>query len=145
MHLPVLTLGLALLSYLVFLITRSIYTCRYHAGEALGLGCEPLPRQKSRLPFGISILRSWLKAIDEMRYPDHIKDTFEQMGAATFDFVWLGTPAIFTIDPKNIEAVFATQFEEFVHGDLLIKMPQPLAGRAFFFPTGKNGSTSGNG
>jgi hypothetical protein len=41
-----------------------------------------------------------------MRYPDHIKDTFEMMGAATFDFPWLDTLAIFTIDPKNIEVVF---------------------------------------
>jgi len=85
--------------------------------KARELGCGPVPEQrsKSRLPLGLGLLRDLLLSDREQRAPDHLREMFEAMGTYTFKFKALGFKTyFFTAEPRNVQALLATQFNDFI-------------------------------
>lgn len=64
-----------------------------------------------------------LKADKECRMPAYFKSCIDDISVengritTTFDHNILGQLIIFTIDPKNIQAILATQFKDYCFGD----------------------------
>ena len=69
--------------------------------------------------------------------PNEIVDIHREVGVNTWNQNFFGTDVIATVDPKNIQAVLATQFNDFALGELRRKNFFPLLGNGIFTSDGK--------
>lgn len=121
MHKSIL-LGLwAIISFILYKIIASIVVTRRHAAIARQLNCQPAPNMKLS-PFdfaGLQHILNIMKADKQGRIPQYLQDRFGATGAkhgrvvSTVSSNLMGSNAHFTIEPKNIQAVLATQFKDF--------------------------------
>lgn len=90
--------------------------------KARSLGCANPPLLPSKDLFGISTVREILKAGKEQMIPPLIERRYKTLSeqenrlVTTMRFRSLGEKHIHTMDPKNIQAVLATQFKDFELG-----------------------------
>ena len=104
---------------IVYLIIRRFYLRRQFQSFARSRACQAPPHSANSLPWGID--RMWRlvkltgKGADVMEsvvMPDFLTygSTFQASGL-------FGAEPIFTADPENLRAIFATQFKDFLTGD----------------------------
>lgn len=126
----------ATVSYFFFKLVSVALTEYTQRKREYANGCQPPPPIQRTGLFGINIVRNLLKADKECRFPIHLKERAEAAcknegkSLHTFHQIILGSPSIFTSDPKNIQAVLATQFKDFGLGDARNNNFYPLLGRA---------------
>ena len=102
-------------------VVRSILSRWQHARNGRQLGCGPVPTYPSNL-LGTSTLKESLEADKEKLIPElaqrRLKYLCDKEGRDVYTFTLpiLNKQHIFTIDPKNIQAVLATQFKDFELG-----------------------------
>lgn len=128
--------GVLLLTLVVYKIISGISSRRHHARRAKELGCQPAFQRPYNLPFGIDMALRLIKADKEQRVPDEVERVYHEVGHDTFEQNFLGTPNFVTFDPKNIQALLATQFNDFEIG---------AARRGNFFPMFGNGIFTSDG
>ncbi|MCJ1471965.1 hypothetical protein MMC13_000608 [Lambiella insularis] len=125
-------------AYLVYVVVDRFLTNRRHAAEAARLGCKPcaavLP---CKLPFGIDRIAEALRADKAMQFPPMIMARSESMADRTYVVHILGKTIHMTADPKNIQAVLATQFQDFDLGVVRHDNFFPLLGNGIFTTDGK--------
>ncbi|KAF2738015.1 cytochrome P450 52A12 [Polyplosphaeria fusca] len=143
MHSSIL-LGLwALCAGILYKVITTVASERRHRKKERQLGCKRPVELKSWDGFGIEIVRNILKADKECRLPQHLKERTDAAIAAagrpvtTFSQNLLGNTEIFTIDPKNVQAVLATQFKDFGLGHVRNNNFYPLLGYGIFSSDGK--------
>ena len=85
----------------------------YQQRKANHLGCQPVPLERTKWPFGIDVVLRMAKASKEQRVPDFIVERYNDMGRYTWRTKMLGSEFFTTADPKNIQAILATQFKYF--------------------------------
>ena len=126
--------------YLIYYTVSSILSSRYHARRATKLGCKPAYQRLYKWPFGIDLARDIMAADKAQTVPTFFVDLFEkELGErATWEQNFLGTPNFGTVDPKNIQALLATQFNDFCLGDTRRKNFFPLLGNGIFTSDGKS-------
>jgi hypothetical protein len=118
----------------VLQVIRMVINSWQHSRNAKKLGCGSLPVYPCKDPIGIDTLKQSLAAAKENTVPELAEKRFEIMAeqenrfVTTFMIRNLGRDGIFTIDPKNIQAVLATQFKEFELGDSRRRALHPLLG-----------------
>ena len=128
----------ASLAFFVYRILNAFISRRRAAAAAKHLGCEEAPRQIHALPLGIDHVHKSLKADREQCFPEFLTQRFERMGAWTFSDSSLGSARRYvTCDPKNIQAVLATQFHDFEIGMLRKANFAPMFGVGIFTQDGK--------
>lgn len=104
-----------------------------HAQNARKLGCGPVPAYPRDL-FGISTLKESLAADKVKAIPElaerRVKYMSDQEGryVSTFRMRMLNREHVVTVDPKNIQAVLATQFKDFELGQSRRNALHPLLG-----------------
>ncbi|KAI1325951.1 cytochrome P450 alkane hydroxylase-like protein [Xylariaceae sp. FL0255] len=124
--------AVAVVSYIVYAIISYVLTSRRNAAKARALGCEePLGREIAKLPLGIDLVQEFGKADQEKQIPPFMIKKFEELGN-TYRFNLLGSTGFRTVEPKNIQAILATQFEDFDLGELRYKNFAPLLGHGIF-------------
>lgn len=101
------------------------------------LGCGPVPFEPSRWPLGIDIVRHGLRADREQRTPDFVTARFEAMGRYTWGLSVLGTSNFITAEPRNVQALLATQFDDFIMGTARRTNLKTALGRSIFAVDGK--------
>ncbi|KAJ5654749.1 hypothetical protein N7490_001752 [Penicillium lividum] len=132
----------------VLQIIRMVINSWQIARNAKRLGCGNLPRYPCKDPIGINTLKQSLVAVKEETLPELAEKRFEVMAkqesryVTTFMIRNLGRDGIFTIDPKNIQAILATQFKEFELGDSRRRAMHPLLGTGIFTADGEDWSRS---
>lgn len=100
----------------------SIITSLRHAQNARQRQCGPLPKYPSDW-LGISTLREVMRADQVKMLPPTFRGRFETLRkqenrvVTTFRQVQLGRESIVTFEPKNVQAVLATQFKDFELGE----------------------------
>ncbi|KAI0161368.1 cytochrome P450 alkane hydroxylase-like protein [Xylariaceae sp. FL1272] len=129
-------LGLAAISYVVYIILYSLFVSRRNAAKARELGCQEPPCEKNRLPFGYDQAQRFGKADKAMEMPTDMVRRFDEVGAYTHRFNMLGMTGFRTAEPKNIQAILATQFADFDLGPLRAKTFWPLLGSGIFTSDG---------
>ncbi len=137
MHSYLFALIWAALAFILYRLVSNILAKRHHAAEAQRLGCKPATKQENMLPFGIDRIRNAMKADQNKSFPDFVIQRFEEVGADTFQFNILGDQGYFTADPKNIQAVLATQFNDYCLGPNRRDSFFPLLGNGIFTSDGK--------
>ncbi|OJJ46554.1 hypothetical protein ASPZODRAFT_132621 [Penicilliopsis zonata CBS 506.65] len=137
-------LPLAAIAVLVRLVL-SAFSSWQHARKARQMGCRPAPIHPGD-PFGISGLVSTVRYDREKLLPEMVEDRVATMAeihdrvVSTYRVRLSFQDHLFTVDPKNIQAVLATQFKEFGLGSLRIKIFGPLLGHGIFTSDGEEWS-----
>jgi len=130
--------SLLLVFYILYYFVKSFLSSRYHARRAEELGCEPVPVRPAKLPGGIDFIWRLTKADRRNQVPNELEAIFADMGAV---FTWkqyvFGTATYNTVDPKNIQALLATQFLDFEIGPLRRGNFFPMLGNGIFTSDGK--------
>ena len=125
-------------SYVIYSIASSFLTSRRHAQQAAELGCKPAKWRPYNWPLGTDMIWRLIKADKAQVVPDELVAIAEELVAPTWEQKLLGDRSIVTIDPKNIQAVLATQFNDFALGELRRGNFFPLLGNGIFTADGKN-------
>jgi hypothetical protein len=127
-----------LLVYIFYRFLSSTLTSRRHAQNAARLGCKPPVRRPCKLPLGIDLARRVMKADQERRVPDMFLDVYEELGwPNTWVQYFMGRDTISTVDPKNIQAILATQFNDFGIGCIRRMNFLPILGNGIFTVDGR--------
>ncbi|KAF3004898.1 hypothetical protein E8E13_006449 [Curvularia kusanoi] len=142
MHNTVLLALWAGASFIVYRIVAYILTELHYRKQAKIHGCQP-PHQFKLFDFmGIRNASRMIAADKKAAIPDYLKgrvDNYcaeEGRNAWTFSMNVLGAPSIFTNDPKNVQAVLATQFKEFGLGERRNANFSQLLGQGIFSTDG---------
>jgi hypothetical protein len=104
-----------------------------HAQNARRLGCGSIPLYPSD-PLGISVLKEALAADKAKKLLPMVERRVALMSdhegryVTTFRFRQMGRENYFTTDPKNIQAILATQFKDFELGAPRRQALHPLLG-----------------
>jgi hypothetical protein len=130
-----LLLGLwACVSFVLYKIIAVVLASRHHAQNARKLGCEPAHSPNGWDLIGIRATWWLLQADKKADLPAHFKFRFEDASAkqnrpvTTFYQNQLGNDTFHTIEPKNIQALLATQFKDFGLGKTRNANFHPLLG-----------------
>ena len=120
-------LAWALIAFITYKIIFRLASAINNSHKARQLGCQPCPEIPR--PFwdllGITNFRRTIGAARAGKFPDFVIERTRFMdqyvGRTTMTYkvlTVLGREAIFTVDPKNVQAVLATQFKDFSLGRL---------------------------
>lgn len=101
------------------------------------LGCQPAHVQKNRLPLGWDQLQRLRAADAAGNVPEEMRNMFKEEGRWTFKSSMLGSTFVQTAEPRNIQAILATQFKDFELGDLRRRVLYPMLGDGIFTADGK--------
>lgn len=110
-----------------------LYIRRQHAIKSRKLACEPAPLWPAT-NLGISTIKQMMAAQKAGRFPAYLREREEVLSESqnrpvhTMRLSILGNEAHFTSDPKNIQALLATQFKDFGLGSARIGNFGPLMG-----------------
>jgi hypothetical protein len=125
-------------AFIVYTLVNSYLTSRRHAQRAAELGCKPALWRPYRWPLGTDMVWRLIQADRNQVVPDEFIAIANEVGVATWEQNLLGDPSIVTIDPKNIQAILATQFNDFALGEVRRNNFFPLLGNGIFTVDGKN-------
>ncbi|KAF2087173.1 putative P450 monooxygenase [Saccharata proteae CBS 121410] len=133
----------AVASFVIYKFVNFIAKKRRHAIKARELGCQPPPVWDSKDILGITNTIKIVQAGKANRVPDYVVERFETISkregrpVSTMKQNTAGDTQIFTADPKNIQALLATQFKDFVLGETRTNNFAPLLGYGIFTSDGK--------
>ncbi|KIW01583.1 uncharacterized protein PV09_07056 [Verruconis gallopava] len=140
---PLLLPFLAIPSYLCYKLLFFVLRNARNARKARQLGCKPAPTFPSPDPLGIIPVANLFKANSTGYLPQHVLERFDtvsrQEGRPVHTFVaqLLRLPLYVTRDPKNIQAILATQFKDFELGPIRHGTFSPLLGAGIFSADGR--------
>lgn len=143
MHSSVLLALWTFVSFIIYKIVALVIVSRRHAAAARRLGCQPAHQIKNIDPLGLVNVWKIIQADREFRIPQYLKTRIDTACAehgkniTTFSQGLMGAVAHFTIEPKNIQAVLATQFKDFGLGERRNGNFSPLLGHGIFSTDGK--------
>ncbi|KAL4735420.1 cytochrome P450 [Aspergillus similis] len=124
---------------LAFLILRSIQSRLQRRRNAKRWGCQPPARAPSGF-YGIPPFLELAKALREGHVVEFIAQRYNEYGW-TFEQCTLGRSGISTIEPENLKALLATQFNDFCLGTREREFG-PLLGQGIFTLDGAGWSHS---
>lgn len=129
------------LSGVALVLLRVINSCivqpLLHARKSRALGCGGVPVEPVRWPLGIDMVRAGLEADREQRTPTFMVDRFRAMGRYTFGINILGVSNVVTAEPRNVQAVLASQFGDFAMGRARRTVLRAVLGRSIFSVDGE--------
>jgi hypothetical protein len=131
-----LSILLVLLYCLIFLVQR-VRTHRAYAQKSTALGCKPPHIRGHKLPLGIDNVIRLVKADRRGQVPDEIEKIFNEQNRDTFEQSILGIPQLVTSNPRNIQAMLATQFQDFEIGSIRRLNFAPMLGVGIFTGDGE--------
>lgn len=98
-------------------------------------GCRPPLHSVSHGLFGLGMIKETLTAARENRFLELVRSWHRAYGQ-TFEATVTGRSIIFTVEPKNVQTVLATKFEDFELGDYRKMAVRPLLGHGIFASDG---------
>jgi cytochrome P450 len=134
---PLLRLSWAVALFsIIYIVLKSVYLRIRHASRARQLGCGSVPAIPSKDPFlGLDIFAEDVGAFKSNTLFEHLHRRHQKYGD-TFTLADVGVSFIVTIEPKNVQAILATQFKEFSLPTDRHKAFFPLLGTGIFTSNG---------
>lgn len=107
--------------------------------ESAHRGCQPAPTLHSTNLLGTSVLKESIKATKEDRGPQYVISTMNKIGT---DIHTLRVPVLhyemlITRDPRNVQAVFQSQHDDWDISPLRAQAFMPFLGEGIFTSTGQ--------
>ncbi|KAE8151466.1 cytochrome P450 [Aspergillus avenaceus] len=128
---------------IILQILRLVFASLYNSRKARIRGCGKVPVYPGKDPLGIHNAKQALDAFHNKVWPaleeDRVRIISEQENryVSTYLLRNLGRNHIVTNDPKNIQAMLATQFKEFELGEGRIRGVHQLLGSGIFATDGE--------
>ncbi|KAK3679104.1 hypothetical protein LTR37_021441 [Vermiconidia calcicola] len=122
MHATILLALWGLAALAIWKVASMIVAKRQHAARAKELGCQEAPEYPNQGILGWNQIKDMQAADKGQRFPDLMIERQARMSAihgrecSTFKFHLLGQELYFTSDPKNIQALLATKFDDYYLG-----------------------------
>lgn len=123
-------------SFIIYLIVNRQLRERRYDAERVRLGAKAPPHQVNKYPFGVEQIFAAIKADKEKRFADYLAGRYHNHGG-DHSFKVLGRKSYMTADPKNIQAMLATQFNDFGTGEIRRSNFFPMLGNGIFTTDGK--------
>lgn len=137
-------LGLAQFSVVALLVSGLLYVVHLvlaeisHRRRAAQLGCKPAYVRPYRWPLGLDILKRYIDAANAQVLQNDDVELYKELGCRpTWYQNILGSWHYYTMDPKNVQAILATQFKDFELGPLRRAALGPIIGSGIFTQDGK--------
>ncbi|MCJ1241206.1 hypothetical protein MMC14_009210 [Varicellaria rhodocarpa] len=129
----------ALLLHILFKLISNSIARRSRDAEAARRGCGPAPTLPKMDPLGLTRLIDALKAAREERSPQYIVEVMDDMGkdVHTVRALILDYEVLVTRDPENVQAMFATQAQDFGIAAHRAGNWEPLLGAGIFTSQGE--------
>ncbi|KFY66280.1 hypothetical protein V496_02116 [Pseudogymnoascus sp. VKM F-4515 (FW-2607)] len=134
--LAVLSIIYVIASYTGYCLLNFLLIQRHNARRARELKCLDPPTLPSHRILGLDHLKAALNADKAKEFPVEMVRRRDQVGAETFLYSTMGSNNIFTSDEKNIQAILATQFKDFIIGPRRRNNFFPLLGNGIFTQDG---------
>ncbi|KAK4994759.1 hypothetical protein LTR66_005273, partial [Elasticomyces elasticus] len=134
---------LGLIAFALYKVLNAIVTRYQDARRSRQLGCEPLPRFPDGGFLGIKLLKRMITADKEFLFPSFLLDRSKQMAemhgrpVGSYQQTTLGQAIVMTSDPKNIQALLSTQFDDFGLGEARRGNMMATLGDGIFVQDGK--------
>lgn len=111
----------SLLTIILYKFLSSTLRSFSQARKARQLGCQPItevprPAWDYLTVIGIAPLEDNIRNAKVFRFPESVCERTARVGALTYKSLILGQWVYFTVDPKNVQAMLATQFKDFSLG-----------------------------
>lgn len=132
MSMPILLLAFGFTLLAIHFLNTLIVIPIQHARKALALSCGDVPLEPTRWPLGLDMVRAGLAADRDQRTPDFVTDRFDAMSRYTFRIRILGTSNFITAEPRNVQALLASQFGDFAMGRARKTNLKMILGRSIF-------------
>lgn len=122
----------SLTAYGVYRLIAHLVAQYQKAARARSLGCRPAPTYPSPDPAGIVNVVKLIQANNAGKLLDHVNERLETASkhesrpVFTFQTHIMRNWLFFTCDPKNIQALLATQFKDFELGPIRFGTFAPL-------------------
>lgn len=128
--------------YILYLVLRSYYKAWQYNRKAAARGCKPAVLRPYKYSGGIDMIQMAFAFDTKHQLPNMFEQiVFQHMsGKTTFRQYFFGDLSILTIDPRNIQAILAHQFDQFELGALRRSNFFPLLGNGIFTADGKDWS-----
>ncbi|KAK8119158.1 uncharacterized protein PG998_003784 [Apiospora kogelbergensis] len=127
-----LLLGLGVVIFLIKLVDILVVRPWRHWLKALQLGCGSVPTESRKWPLGLDIVRNGMLADRDQRLPEYVTARFAAMDRYTWRMKVLGSSNFITAEPRNIQAILATQFDDFKLSDVRTTNLKLFLGRSIF-------------
>ncbi|CRG86753.1 hypothetical protein PISL3812_03764 [Talaromyces islandicus] len=122
---------------LYFVVLRPVYDYFRHAANARRLHCETPHTKTNSLPLGIDHIRRMNAADKRDMIPDEVLTIYKEEGVSSFQH-WLGgRRQLFTAEPRNVQAILATQFNDFEIPENRQLNFLPMLGQGIFTANGQ--------
>ncbi|KIY01300.1 uncharacterized protein Z520_02852 [Fonsecaea multimorphosa CBS 102226] len=144
-------LGILLVTGFIFIkVIELAHSLHYHSRRARELGCRhPQRIRPNRLPLGVDSVIRMMKADNHHQVPEELHKIYLEQGNAIKEGVvntWkeskFGVSHYVTVEPRNIQAILATQFNDFEVGRRRFNVSTPLLGKGIFILDGKGWETA---
>lgn len=126
------------LTVVIICLIRWLWVSILNSIRARRLGCKAAFVRPYRLPFGIDILKRYIDASREQIVQNDDLVIYNELGCRpTWKQNILGNWHHITADPKNVQAILATQFKDFELGPFRRNLFGPVIGHGIFTSDGK--------
>lgn len=129
-------IGVALTTFFFYLFIHKLRKSQRLAAAAERLGCQPLRILHYRLLGAVDLIYELFNADRQKVLPQYLKERFARADATTFGHIFLDSKDIFTIDPRNLQAMLSTQFQDFCLGPTRRNSFVPFLGHGIFTEDG---------
>ena len=128
--------GLAVVAFTLYKLVNKLLADRRYDALAATLGCQA-PARLPQLPLGFDLVYGLFRADSKRLIPEHLQERVVRASANTYSYEFLRTVTIFSNEPKNIQAILSTQFQDFGLGPTRRNNFLPLLGHGIFTEDGK--------
>lgn len=122
----------------IYITIKRRFTDSQNARKAKPFGCKPPKTLVHRLPFAVDLIYELFRADRDKVLPEYLRERFHRAGALTYSYLFLNQTTIFTIDPKNLQAIMSTQFKDFSLGATRRANFSPFLGHGIFTEDGED-------
>ncbi|KAK6387548.1 hypothetical protein LTS17_000817 [Exophiala oligosperma] len=120
-------------AWVAYVLVRYVVGERRHQRQARQWGCQPAPRERGTW-YGVTIIRDFIQALRDERAPQYFIE-WQERNPKTYVTRFFDTDVFQTCEPANIQALLASQFEDFGLGHRLHSW-SPMFGRGIFTTDG---------
>lgn len=121
------------LAWGAYFLIRYVTNEQRHRRQARDWGCQSPPREQGTW-YGVVLIKEFIQALREERATKYFIE-WQERNWPTYVTRFFDTEVIQTCEPTNIQAMLATQFEDFNLGYRLQSW-SPLLGRGIFTTDG---------
>ena len=120
-------------AWCIYVLVRHALNERAHRRRAQAWGCQPPPQEKGTW-WGIMLIKGFIQSMREERATQFLID-WQERNPKTYSTRFFDTVIVQTYEPANIQALLATQFEDFSLG-FRLQSWAPMFGKGIFTTDG---------